>query len=146
MTDIAEILPHKPPMLLLDDIVEIDLNKKYVKTSFKVTDKNIFFDKSVNGIPSICGIEFMAQTIGCYAYFANGEKEPKIGFLLGSRLFNNLTEVFELGDVFTVTAEEIYFDEGISAFGCSIFDKFGREIASASINVFQNGKNTELPR
>lgn len=65
MTDIAEILPHKPPMLLLDDIVEIDLNKKYVKTSFKVTDKNIFFDKSVNGIPSICGIEFMAQTIGC---------------------------------------------------------------------------------
>lgn len=143
MTDLSKVLPHKKPMILLDDILQIDLENKFVQTCFKVCDKNIFFDKNLNGIPSLCGIEFMAQTIGCYAYYAQNLSEPKMGFLLGTRLFNNLVDVFEKDETYTVKAKEAYCDNEISAFDCSIYDKLEKEIASATINVYQSENNME---
>lgn len=44
----------------------------------------------------LAGIEFMAQTIGCYAYYKAGQTIPKIGFLLGTRLYENSLEKFEM--------------------------------------------------
>ncbi len=131
-------------MILLDDILEVDLDNKFVKTIFKVDEKNLFFDKNLDGIPSLCGIEFMAQTIGCYAFYAKKMNEPKIGFLLGTRLFNNLIEVFKNDETYVVKAKEAYYDNEISAFECSIYDKSEKEVASATINVYQSENDEEL--
>jgi len=144
MTDLSKVLPHAKPMILIDDILEVDLANKYIKTCFTVTDKNIFFDKKINGIPSLCGVEFMAQTIGCYAFYAKKMEEPKIGFLLGTRLFNNTIEVFNNGETYTVKATESYYDNEIAALDCFIYDKLGNEVASATINVYQSEDDMEI--
>ena len=75
-----------------------------------INEDKIFFNKEINGISPLAGIEFMAQTIGCYAYFKAGENIPKIGFLLGTRLYENSLEKFENGKTYIITAKEIYDD------------------------------------
>ncbi len=144
MTDLSKVLPHKKPMILLDDIIEVDLENKFVKTNFYVDNKKKFYDKTLKGIPSICGIEFMAQTIGCYAFYSKKEKEPRIGFLLGSRLYNNSIDLFKENETYTVKAVEAYYDNDISAFDCFIYDKLEEEVASATINVYQSDDDTNM--
>ena len=144
MTDLSKVLLHKNPMILLDDIIEVDLENKFVKTNFYVDNKKKFYDKTLKGIPSICGIEFMAQTIGCYAFYSKKEKEPRIGFLLGSRLYNNSIDLFKENETYTVKAVEAYYDNDISAFDCFIYDKLEEEVASATINVYQSDDDTNM--
>lgn len=140
--DLTKILPHNPPMILLDDILEVNLEKNYLTSKFGVYPEKLFYEEGC-GINSLVGIEFMAQTIGCYAYFRSGCKEPKIGFLLGSRLYNNQIEYFKEGEKYTVKVSEVFNDNEIAVFDCLIYDKDGNEISSATINVYQGDKGIE---
>lgn len=135
--DLTKILPHKPPMILIDDILDYNLEEKTLTAIVKITEDKLFFDKLNNGISSIAGIEFMAQTIGCYAYFRNNCKPPKIGFLLGSRLFNNALSFFKNGEIYKIKVNEIFSDNQIVAFDCIMYNMQDEEIASATINVYQ---------
>lgn len=136
--DLTKILPHKPPMILLDDIIEVDLEKNTLTSIFKIYPQKIFFEAG-KGINSLVGIEFMAQTIGCFSFFKSGGKEPKPGLLLGTRLYNNKTDYFEENKTYTVKVSEVFTDNEIVVFDCLIYDN-GNEIASATINAYQ-GKN-----
>ena len=78
----------------------------------------------------------MAQTIGCYSYYKNGEKIPEIGFLLGTRLYENNLEKFENGKTYIMTAQEIYTDNELVSFECLIYNE-NKEVAKATVNAFQ---------
>ena len=104
-----------------------------------VREDSLFFDKSLNGIDSVLGIEYMAQTIGCYAYFRKNLSEPKIGFLLGTRLYNNNIKYFELGKTYYILIKEVFVAE-IYSFECFIYNEEKEEVASATINVYQDEK------
>lgn len=142
--DLSKILPHNPPMILIDDILNYDLTQKTLTAIVKITEDKLFFDKSKNGISSLVGIEFMAQTIGCYAYFRNNCKPPKLGFLLGSRLFNNALDVFKNGENYKIKVNEIFTDNQIVVFDCIMYDMHGEEIASTTINVYQTDNVQEF--
>ena len=71
-------------MILIDRIEDVNLEAGTVTTSVEINEDSLFFDKELDGISYVAGIEFMAQTVGCFAYFKSGEKDPKIGFLLGT--------------------------------------------------------------
>lgn len=132
--DLENVLPHNPPMILIDDIVEVNLEKHYVISNVKITKDKIFFDK--DGISHLAGIEFMAQTIGCYAFFKNNQKPPKIGFLLGTRLYKNNIEKFEEGKTYQIKAVEIYGDNELVSFECFIYNE-DMECAKAIVNAYQ---------
>jgi len=134
---LATILPHKKPMILIDDIVDYSIEEKWLKSCVSITPDCLFFDSELNGVDSIAGIEFMAQTIGCYAFFRKGLSEPKIGFLLGSRLYNNAIQKFELGQTYEILVKEVFVAE-IYSFDCLIYNSLGEEVASATINVYQS--------
>lgn len=136
--DIVDILPHNPPMILIDRVVDYNIEEKWLISQVVIDEKGVFFDKELDGISSVVGIEYMAQTIGCYAFFSNGCKPPKIGFLLGSRLYNTGIDVFKNGEVYSVKVNEIFTDEQIVAFDCIIFDNDEEEVASATVNVYQS--------
>ena len=123
-------------MILIDDILQIDMKNQFAKASVTINEDKVFFDKEINGISPLVGIEFMAQTIGCYAYFKAGETIPKIGFLLGTRLYENSLEKFENGKTYTITAKEIYGDNELVSFECLIYND-NKEVAKAVINAFQ---------
>ena len=157
----ASCLPHSTPMVLIDDVLNVDMENQIVKASVKIHKDKIFFDKEINGISPLVGIEFMAQTIGCYAYFkANHknfgsniknltkeafsqiEKKPSIGFLLGTRLYENSFEKFENEKTYIITAQEIYGDDELVSFECLIYNEKEDNnpknyIAKATINAFQ---------
>ena len=139
------ILPHKDSILLIDDIVDFNIDEKWLKTCVTIREDNLFYDKDLKGIDSVAGIEFMAQSIGCYAYFRRRLKEPEIGFLLGTRLYNNASKVFELGKTYYILVKEIFVAE-LFAFECFIYNESNEEIASATINVYQDidGKIKEM--
>lgn len=135
-------LPHSAPMVLIDKVLNVDMKNQIVKTSVKIHDDKIFFNKEINGISPLVGIEFMAQTIGCYAYYKAGKTIPKIGFLLGTRQYENKLEKFENGKTYIITAREIYGDNELVSFECLIYNEGEDEnpenyIAKATINAFQ---------
>ena len=138
----ASCLPHSAPMVLIDEVLNVDMENQIVKTSVKIHDNKIFFNKEINGISPLVGIEFMAQTIGCYAYFKAGKTISKIGFLLGTRQYENKLEKFENGKTYILTAREIYGDNELVSFECLIYNEGEDEnsenyIAKATINAFQ---------
>ena len=133
---LSTILPHNEPMILIDDIVDYSLDEKWLKTCVTISEKSLFYDKELKGIDSVIGIEYMAQTIGCYAYFKNNLKEPKIGYLLGTRLYNNAIKLFELGKTYYIVVKEVFVAE-IYSFECFIYNDKNEEISSATINVYQ---------
>ena len=143
MYDLTRILPHKQPMIFLDDIFEVDIENNKLSSVFKVYPGKVFFETG-KGINSLTGIEFMAQTIGAYAYFKNNCTEPKLGLLLGTRLYNNKIPYFKEGEEYKVTVHEIFTDNQIAVFDCLIYDKSGEEIASATVNTYQGSNIEEL--
>ncbi len=142
MYDLAKILPHKAPMILLDDILEVNLEEHSLTSVFRIYPEKIFYEKG-KGVNSLAGIEFMAQTIGCYSYFKSGCQEPNPGLLLGTRLYNNQTDYFKEGKEYLVKVHEVFTDNEVVAFDCLIYDN-GNEIASATINAYQGGNIKEL--
>jgi len=142
--NLEKILPHSHPMILIDDIVEYDMEKQYLISKVTINDKKLFFDKSIDGIPGCAGIELMAQTIGCYAYFRHNEEPPRIGFLLGARLMNCAIDKFENGKTYTIKAREMFTNNEIIAFDCIIYNENGDELASSTVNTYQGGNIEEL--
>ncbi len=140
---LATILPHKEPMILIDDVIAYSLEEKWLKSCVTITEDAMFYDKSIQGIDSTIGIEYMAQTIGCYAHLKRGKKEPLIGFLLGTRLYNNAIKKFEAGKTYTILVKEVFVAE-IFSFECFIYNDNNEEIASATINVYQDDNNEKI--
>lgn len=138
----SSCLPHSEPMVLIDKLIDVDMKKQIVKTSVTIHKDKIFFDKDINGVSPLVGIEFMAQTIGCYAFYKAKMSIPKIGFLLGARLYENSLEKFENGKTYIITAREVYGDSELVSFECLIYNEGedgdeSKYIAKATINAFQ---------
>lgn len=135
------ILPHKKPIILIDDIVDYSIEEKWLKSCVTITQNCMFYDKESQGVDSVIGIELMAQTIGCYAYFRNKLTEPQIGYLLGTRLYNNAVKQFDLNKTYYILVKEVFVAE-IYSFECFIYNENDEEIASATINVYQDNKES----
>lgn len=138
----SSCLPHSESMVLIDKLIDVDMKKQVVKTSVTIHKDKIFFDKDINGVSPLVGIEFMAQTIGCYAFYKAKMSIPKIGFLLGARLYENSLEKFENGKTYIITAREVYGDSELVSFECLIYNEGedgdeSKYIAKATINAFQ---------
>ena len=141
---LEKILPHKKPMILIDDIVKYSLEDNWLESIVTISETSLFYDKNIEGISSIVGIEYMAQTIGCYAFLKRKQEKPHIGFLLGTRLYNNSVQKFSLGKTYTIKVVEIFTDNSLFSFDCFIYDENNEEIASAMINVYQDENSNEV--
>lgn len=131
---IQDLLPHKPPMVLIDRV--LDFRDNFIKTSVKIRDGIPFYD---NGhVPSYVAVEYMAQTIGVWRGLLSREQnqKPQIGFLLGTRKLTLETPYFRDGDELEVFGEENYTDEEIASFTCWI-TRQKQTVAQAVLNVFQ---------
>ena len=117
---IAELLPHAGTAILLDAVVAC------TDTSLTATvtigpDSPFHRD---NGIPAYVGIEYMAQACGAYSGFQarRDGKEPRIGFILGTRRYAAKHAWFADGADLAVHVELVYRDDEIGMFDCTISD------------------------
>ncbi len=133
---LAELLPHRPPMVLLDSVVEHDASRTVCTTTI---GENVLFREPGGLVPAWIGLEYMAQCISAHSGLrarAAGEPPP-VGFLIGSRRVEFHCAGFAPGQVLTVTARHVWGETGLGAFACSLHDAAtGALMAEGTLNVF----------
>lgn len=134
MHPISDLLPHRPPMILLDALVEYD--DAVAVTVTTIRDKSLFLQP--DGVPAHIGLEYMAQACGAHAgALARDRGQPvKIGLLLGTRQYVAHVPYFRLGERLFVSVAMVYRDEQIGAFDCLIRID-GAVVAEAQLMVYQ---------
>lgn len=136
--DLEDILPHKGEIILIDNIVAVDLEKRTLTSNILINKNSIFFDKETNEVPIWIGIEYMAQSIGAFSgIYAQGQSEAaKIGFVIGARNYECFATGFADKECFEIEVKELFFDSNLGSFECIISNK-KKIIAKAILNVFQ---------
>ncbi|MBO7166416.1 MAG: 3-hydroxylacyl-ACP dehydratase [Kiritimatiellae bacterium] len=140
---ISELIPHEGKMSLIDNLVSYDIEKKQAVVSLTVREDDIFFEKSISGVPNWVGIEYMAQAAAALAgvqdkIIAGDENSSaKPGLLLGTRKLNLDFEKFELGKTYFIEAINSYNENGLASFECSIRDDAQNILAEASLTAYR---------
>ena len=147
---LLEILPQKPPMVLVDDFVWPKEGEQSVTSSVTITEDSPFYSSLLKGVPACTVIEYMAQTmaiaVGIDHYLH--DLPLSIGFLLGSRRLTLRVPFLPLGERYLITAEPLFTDESFGSFACEVKSaKTGDIVASAQLTAFQPDANFsgELP-
>ena len=132
---LQELLSHRDPMLLLDEVAEDGAT--FAEALVRVTPATAFFTLG-RGVPSWIGIEYMAQTIGIVAgrqSRADGGGAA-MGYLLGTRRYRCIPAWFTDGQILRVRCDEQLADNnGLGVYSCSIRD--GATLANASLTVYR---------
>ena len=132
---ITSLVPHRPPMLLIDRVIADDAEQIRVEAIIKPDQLFV----SPEGLPAWVGVELMAQTIASFAGLRALEKnEPvRLGFLLGTRRYECSRPFFAVGARLEIEArQELVGANGLAVFFCTIF--LGDEVlATAQLNAFQ---------
>ena len=133
--DITQLVPHRPPMLLIDRLLADDAEFVRVEAIIK---PDAFF-LAEQGMPAWVGIELMAQTVAAWAGLRSvqGGTPVKVGFLLGTRRYECTRAFFPVGARLEIEArQEMVAENGLAVFACRLFLE-GELLASAQLNAFQ---------
>jgi predicted hotdog family 3-hydroxylacyl-ACP dehydratase len=117
----SEFVPHRPPMLLLDYLVES--GPEQTLCELQVTDAAAFLVPG-RGVPSYIGVEYMAQCVAVHAGARARARGlgPPLGFLLGARHYRAHVEYFCIGQTYRAACRELMRDEnGMGSYECRIF-------------------------
>jgi predicted hotdog family 3-hydroxylacyl-ACP dehydratase len=119
---VAELLPHRPPMILLDEILGYDEGS--LSAAVRVGPASLFVESGA--VPAHIGLEYMAQACGAFAGVVARERGApvRIGFVLGTRQYRAHVPSFRCGDRLVVTVSVLYQDAG-------------RLAAEAQLSVYQ---------
>lgn len=135
---ISELLPHAPPMVLLDRVLEA--GGEHLIAGLTIRADSEFCREGRVG--AWVGIEYMAQAVAAWSgWQARLRGEPvRVGFLLGTRRFEALIPEYAMGDCLEVYVErEFQADNGLARFRAEI--RRGETLcAQASISVFEPPK------
>jgi predicted hotdog family 3-hydroxylacyl-ACP dehydratase len=131
---IAELLPHRPPMLLLDAVESVGDDS--LVATVTISPESLFAEQ--DGVPAHIGLEYMAQACGALAgWLALEAGEPVgIGFLMGTRSMSIHRAWFAIGERLTISAVLVYRDELTAAMGARI-EIGGDLVAEAQLTVYQ---------
>jgi predicted hotdog family 3-hydroxylacyl-ACP dehydratase len=134
MPRVGDVVPHSGRMRLLDRIVSYGENT--LTAEWTIAAEHPFVRDGHVG--AWIGIEYMAQAIAAFAGcdgYARGEP-PKVGFLVGTRLFTSSAPNLPLGELLTVSVVRHFNDEsGLGSFHASITS--ANFNANATLSVFQ---------
>ncbi len=128
---LEDLLPHRPPMVLLDEIVSVDEKDRSL-----VATATIRKEWSENW----SAIELMAQAAAALAGIfdrlsgMNGPARP--GLLLGTRKLSFSVPSFEVGRTYTVTAKDVFSDAESASFECSVRDG-DAVLSQATLNAYR---------
>ena len=127
-----ELVPHAPPMLLLDELLEA--GPGFARCAVRLREDSPFVE---NGrVRALWALEYMGQAAAALAGLearAKGSR-PRNGFLLGTRELTLAVPSFEVGDELLVEVVEEYRDDRLSSFRGRV-RRAGETVAEAVLNV-----------
>lgn len=133
---IAEIVPHKPPMVLLD--VVTSHTPEATTCSVQIAAGAPFAGVDGN-VPNWVAVEYMAQCAAAHSGLCERAAGApiRIGFLLGSRRVVFHTPHFELGCELEVSAREAWSDGEMASFTCTVRERgSGRLLAECELSAY----------
>lgn len=140
---IAELVPHRDGMLLLDALVAG--NADHVRCRYRVPSGGPLHDAS-GTLPAWAGVELMAQAAAAWAGCqARRASEPvRRGFLLGTRHYACNVAGFAPGTLLAVEARHTFGDaHGMGMFACRI--SAPGVLAEARLAVFSPSDDASRP-
>lgn len=129
---ITDYLPHRPPMVLIEEIVEVTTTIAICRTTIR-PDCVFAVDGRVHATAMI---EFVAQTCAIAAGVTASRDggPPRMGFIIGCREVSFSMEWFHVGDVLTFTVTKILGEEQIAAFN-GIVSRGGEPCVKIQLSV-----------
>ena len=143
---LADVLPHKAPMILLDRI-DAELTDGLVCSVTLRADSPFVEDGAV---PGVVALEYMAQTVAAFAGLraTRESRTVRVGYLIGARTVAFHVESFRAGDALVVRAERTWGDDALGTFDVTV-TAGGRLAAEATLSVYQgdlrDGLSGEMP-
>ena len=133
---LEEIVPHRGKMLLLDRIVDVDYEQKLVSAEIDISEKSMFYEESLGGVPVWISFEYMAQAISALSGILGrmSGTSPKMGMILSVSDFLAEEQAFLCGKTVRVNVRETIRTGSVFSFDGEAFVG-DRRFATATIRV-----------
>ena len=120
--DLLEILAHRGKMLLISRVLEYDIHTRILCSEYDISEDCLFFDPSLNGVPSYASFEFMAQAVSALSGLTGKilGKPVMIGFILNVSSMDIKIPLYRPGDVLKVRIAEEVNVGPTSTYRCTI--------------------------
>ncbi|MBO7688429.1 MAG: 3-hydroxylacyl-ACP dehydratase [Kiritimatiellae bacterium] len=136
---LEELLPHRPPMVLIDAVESFDAATKCLVARVTIGPDQLFCTS--DGVPNWVAIEYMAQAAAALVGFYDKVTAPgapaRPGLLLGTRRLDLKLDRFEMGKTYYISAENVFSDDEAASFICSIQDAAGDTVATATLSAYR---------
>ena len=131
---IAELLPHRPPMLWVDEVLAHQGDE--VRCRLTVRDEHVFVED--RRVEPIVSIEWMAQTVGTLVglYDRKRSVAPRPGYLIAIPDAHFFVPSFAVGDELELWARRVWGDETIASFESQV-RRAGELAAKAQLSVYR---------
>jgi len=118
--DLALLLPHRPPSVLLDEV--LDYGNEHASARLRVHAQSNYFDRQQRGVPAWVGVEYMAQTLAIWAGDQRLQRgrPVNIALLVAVRQYRSNVPVFAEGVELTINATLILSEDTAAVFDCEI--------------------------
>lgn len=139
-----DVLPHRPPMVLLSRVVSHDLTRTVCAVD--VTASTLFMTEK-KCVPAWVGIEYMAQCVAAHAGLiahARGEA-VRLGLLIGARRIDFHAEGYTPGQTILITAAHVWGEREMAAFACSLSDESSDRLLAESVLSVYSPADGALP-
>jgi predicted hotdog family 3-hydroxylacyl-ACP dehydratase len=130
---VAELVPHEPPMLLVDELLEWSPETALVRATIRAGSPFVSQDR----MPATILLEHMAQAIAVangMADRAAGRVASELGLLLGTRELELHCDELAVGDVLELRVVREFSDGKLARYACTAAHA-GELVARATINV-----------
>lgn len=136
MYDPRELLPQEPPMLVISSILSYDSDSSTIVTEMDVSENCFYFDKIKRVVPSLFGIEYIAQTAGCLAGIEDNT-ENKIDLILSVKSYSAFSPFFYKNKSYRVQVIKKEKIEGLFKVKGIIIDQNDKIICESEIKIYR---------
>lgn len=135
---VAELVPHEPPMLLIDELVAWTPEQARVRAQVRAGSPFVEAGRA----PALVLVEIMAQAVAAASGMAHRQRGGQLGrgVLLGTRELELTIDELQVGDQLFIDVTR-QFDEGkLLRYACTV-EREGQTIARAELNVMIERSN-----
>lgn len=135
---VVNYLPHDPPMILIDQIIDVTDKEAICQVTVDSDGVLAPFLNKKNELPAWFALEMMAQTIGVWQgwHAKKTQKDIHLGLLLGGRGFKTAMPCYPLNTILTIHVTLLLLDTKLASFDCRLIVN-DKEMATARLNVYQ---------
>jgi predicted hotdog family 3-hydroxylacyl-ACP dehydratase len=136
MTEIDELIPHRPPMRLIDAVAGFDRETQSVVCTATLRPSPVLTGGDAR---AVIALELMAQSAAaCTGLLDGGDGEPARGFLVAVPALELTVERLALGDELEIHARRVSVSGASASFECAV-SRGGEPVATGRLTVLKEG-------